>query len=81
MKIRIDGQIVKHDEKTVLIKSTVRSREGALLAEAESKWILTNYSNLTKIFSMDERKVQRMIENFIQPIQQFSKELVTEEQL
>lgn len=80
-KIRVDGQIVNHDKKTVLIKSTVCSREGALLTEAESKWLLPNYSNLAKIINMDERKLQRMIENVIQPVQQFSKESVTEEQL
>lgn len=80
-KIRVDGQIISRNKKTVLIKSTVCSREGTLLAEAESKWLLPNYSNLARIISMDEQKLHRMIENVIQPVQQFSKELVTETQL
>ncbi|MHA2225254.1 MAG: PaaI family thioesterase [Candidatus Hodarchaeales archaeon] len=70
-KIQVEGELVEHDVKSALILSTVKSINGILLTEAKSKWFLPSHTNLAKIFKKDEEELVQILEEYIQPIQQY----------
>ncbi|MFX1283787.1 MAG: PaaI family thioesterase [Promethearchaeota archaeon] len=72
-KIRVEGEIITHDKKNVVVLSRITSNNGLLLAKAESNWIIPSASTLAKIGGIDEKNVQQLLESVIHPIQQLRK--------
>jgi hypothetical protein len=69
-KIRVEGEIISSDEKSAIIESRITSKDGVLLAKAESKWSLPSTSTLAKVAGMDKEMLDRMFQRVIQPIQE-----------
>lgn len=68
--IHIEGEVISSDEKSAVVQSRITSKEGLLLAAAESKWSLPSTSTLAKVTGMDKEVLDRMFQRVIQPIQQ-----------
>lgn len=68
-KIRVEGEIVNQDEKTVGVRSRIISDDGVLLAEADSTWTIPSVSTLAKLAGMDEDHLAKLFERVIRPIQ------------
>ena len=69
-QIRIEGEIVSSDEKSAIVQSRIISKEGLLLAKADSKWSLPSTSTLAKVAGMNKDQLDRLFKRVIQPIQQ-----------
>jgi acyl-CoA thioesterase FadM len=60
----VEGQIVSHDEKSAVLRSTVHSAGGRLLAESESKWMFPRLSGIAKIARVDESMLQQFLARY-----------------
>jgi hypothetical protein len=69
-QIRVEGEIVRSDEKSAVVKSRIISKDGILLAKAVSQWSLPSTSTLAKVAGMDKEELDRMFHRVIQPIQE-----------
>ena len=69
-QIHVEGEIITSDEKSAFVESRITSKDGVLLAIAESKWSLPSTSTLSKVAGMDKEKLDRMFQRVIQPIQE-----------
>ena len=63
-EIVVESQIVSHDKKSALLKSSVRSTDGILMAESESKWALPKLSNMAKMAGIDESYLQQFLDKY-----------------
>ena len=68
--IRVEGEIISSDKKSAVVQSRIISKEGLLLAKAESKWSLPSVSTLAKIAGIKEEELAQLFQRVIQPIQQ-----------
>ena len=69
-QIRIEGEIISSDEKSAVVQSRIISKEGLLLAKADSKWSLPSTSTLAKVAGMDKDQLDRLFQRVIQPIKE-----------
>ncbi|MFX0207487.1 MAG: PaaI family thioesterase [Candidatus Hodarchaeota archaeon] len=69
-QIRVEGEIVSSDEKSAVVESKITSKDGNLLAKAKSNWSLPSTSTLAKVSGMDKKKLDRMFQKVIRPIQE-----------
>ncbi|UCG04485.1 MAG: PaaI family thioesterase [Candidatus Heimdallarchaeota archaeon] len=68
--IYVEGEIVSSDEKNAIVRSRITSKDGVVLAEAESKWSLPSTSTLAKIAGIDEEELDQLFQRVIKPIKQ-----------
>jgi hypothetical protein len=69
-QIRVEGEIIRSDDKSAVVQSRITSKDGKLLAKAESTWFLPSTSTLAKIAGMDKEKLDQLFQRVIKPIQQ-----------
>lgn len=55
----VEGTLVRHDAKKALVRSTVRSADGELLADAESTWVLTTLARFSELMEVPESALQQ----------------------
>jgi hypothetical protein len=71
VEIIVEGKIIENDEKNVKILSTISSTNGAVLAKAESNWLIPSYSTIAKIIGADKEILETEMNQFIAPVQEF----------
>ena len=69
-EILLEGKVVRHDEKSSVIASTIRSAEGTLLTESQSKWLLPDYSTLARVTGIDEQTLEKTVRQMMESIRQ-----------
>lgn len=60
-ELLVEGQIISHDERNAVLRSTIRSADGTVLAEGESKWMFLKPSSLAHIAGVDEPTLQQFL--------------------
>ena len=70
-EILIEGKIIENNEKSSKILSIISSKEGKVLAEAESNWLIPSYSTISKIMGVDKETIEEEMNKFILPLQEF----------
>ncbi len=73
--IEIEGEILENTEENAVIFTKIRSKEGTILAEAESKWLLPDSKTLQKITGTNAQDIDSMVEETITPIKNIQREL------
>lgn len=68
VEINIEGEIQNQLGDNVEVLTKIRSAEGELLAEAESKWLLPEVSVLQKITGFSTEEIEQLVEETIRPI-------------
>jgi uncharacterized protein (TIGR00369 family) len=63
-ELLVEGQIVSHDDRNGVLRGTIRSADGTLLAESESKWIFPGLSTIAKITKVEEPVLQEFLSNY-----------------
>jgi uncharacterized protein (TIGR00369 family) len=63
-ELLVEGQIISHDDRNGVLRSTIRSVDGTLLAESESKWIFPGLSTIAKITEVEEPILQEFLSNY-----------------
>jgi uncharacterized protein (TIGR00369 family) len=63
-EIIVEAQIVTQDDKEVVLRSTIHSIDGVLLAEGESKWLLASLSTIAKLSNVDELPLQEFLTKY-----------------
>jgi len=63
-EIIVEAQIVTQDDKEVVLRSTIHSIDGVLLAEGESKWLLASLSTIAKISNVDQVRLQEFLSKY-----------------
>ncbi|MFX0151102.1 MAG: PaaI family thioesterase [Candidatus Hodarchaeota archaeon] len=69
-ELEIKGELIQNDEQNAVILTKIRSKEGILLAEAESKWLLPTFSTIEEITGINKEEMEKTIERIIEPIQE-----------
>jgi uncharacterized protein (TIGR00369 family) len=57
----VEGQIVSHNERNAVLRTTLLSADGTLLAEGESKWMFPRLSTIANIAGIDEPMLQQFL--------------------
>ena len=65
-EIVVEGQIVSHDDRNGVLRATVHSLDGKLLAESQSKWMFPRLSTLAKIGNVEESMLREFLANYPQ---------------
>jgi hypothetical protein len=65
----VEAQIVTQDDKEVVLRSTIHSTDGVLLAEGESKWLLASLSTIAKISNVDESTLKEFLTKYTQKVE------------
>ena len=60
----VEGEIVNRRERGVDVRSAIRSSDGALLAEADSNWILPSLSTIAKITGAEESALREFVAHY-----------------
>jgi acyl-coenzyme A thioesterase PaaI-like protein len=63
-EIVVEGQIVSHDDRNGVLRATVHSLDGTLLAESQSKWMFPSLSSLARIGKVDESMLRDFLANY-----------------
>lgn len=63
-ELLVEGRIISHDEKSAVLRSTIHSAGGRLLAESESKWMFPKLSSIAKITRVDELMLQQVLARY-----------------
>ncbi len=63
-EIVVESQIISHDDKNAVQRSTVRSADGDLVAESRSEWILPRLSTIASVTSADEATLQEFMAKY-----------------
>lgn len=71
VEIIIEGKIVKNDEKSAKVLTTISSTTGTVLAKAESNWLIPTYSTIAKIMGVDKEIFEAEMDQFVTPVQEF----------
>jgi uncharacterized protein (TIGR00369 family) len=73
IEIDIIGEIINSNKERITVLTKIQSKEGNVLAEAESKWLLPNPKILQKITGLDASEINQLSRKIIQPIQEIVK--------
>jgi len=65
-EIVVEGQIISHDDRNAVMRATVHSLDGKLLAESQSKWMFPSLSSLSKIGKVDESMLREFMTHYPQ---------------
>jgi uncharacterized protein (TIGR00369 family) len=63
-EIIAEGKIANQKGKNVTLNSAIRSKNGALLAESESSWLLANLSIIAEMSQVDEKTLQTFLSHY-----------------
>jgi len=63
-EIIVESQIISHDDKNAVQRSTIRSADGTLVAESRSEWILPRLSTIASVASVDEATLQQFLTKY-----------------
>jgi uncharacterized protein (TIGR00369 family) len=62
-EISLEGHIVSHDAHNAVIRSSIHSADGTLLAEAESSWAFAKLSRIASIAGVEEKILQQFLDD------------------
>lgn len=63
-EIIVESQIISHDDKNAVQRSTIHSADGILVAESRSEWILPRLSTIASAASVDETILQQFLTKY-----------------
>jgi len=63
-ELHVLGQIIKQEEKSVVMHCAIHSSDNVLLVEGESNWALPSLSTFAKITSVDELKLRECLSRY-----------------
>ena len=63
-EVIVESQIVSHDDKNAVQRSTIHTSDGILLAESTSEWILPSASVLARVESADRATLQEFLAKY-----------------
>lgn len=63
-ELLVEGQILSHDQRNAVLRSTIRSADGTLLAESESTWVFLKPSSLANILGVDESTLRQFLNRY-----------------
>ena len=63
-EIVVEAKIGTQDEKNTVLHSAVRSVDGEVLAEGESKWMMANLSLIAKVSKLDESQLREFLAHY-----------------
>ena len=61
-ELLIKGEIIKHSRRFAVIRGTIHDPDGALLVEAESKWLIPTGAQLEQFTGMDAARLQEFFD-------------------
>lgn len=64
-ELTVEGQLISHDDRAAVLRSTVHSAGGDLLAESESTWTFPKLSTVAKIAGVDESTLQKFLAGYL----------------
>ncbi|MFX0171413.1 MAG: PaaI family thioesterase [Candidatus Hodarchaeota archaeon] len=67
-ELEIEGKLIQKDEQNAVVHTYIRSKEGVLLAEAESKWLLPTFSTIEEITGIKKEEMEKTIKRIVDPI-------------
>ena len=59
----IEGRIVSHDERTAVVRATIHSTDGMLLAEGDSAWAFPRLSRMANLAGIEEGTLQQFLDS------------------
>ncbi|MBM4449464.1 MAG: PaaI family thioesterase [Chloroflexi bacterium] len=65
-EIVVEGQIISHDDRNAVLRATVHSLDGKLLAESQSRWMFPSLSSLAEIGKVDESMLREFMTHYPQ---------------
>jgi uncharacterized protein (TIGR00369 family) len=63
-EIVVESQIVSHDDKNAVQRSTIRTSDRALVAESTSEWILASPSVIARVGNADKATLQEFLAKY-----------------
>ena len=63
-EITVESQIIGHDDKNAVQRSTIHSADGTLVAESESDWMLPKLAVIASVTSADEATLQQFLAKY-----------------
>ncbi|MFX0183200.1 MAG: PaaI family thioesterase [Candidatus Hodarchaeota archaeon] len=60
-ELEIEGELFRNDEQNAVVHAKIRSKEGIILAEAESNWLLPTFSTIEEITGINKEEMERII--------------------
>jgi uncharacterized protein (TIGR00369 family) len=60
----VEGQIISQDGRNAVLRSTIHSTDGTLLAESESSWMFPRLSSIAKITQIEESTLQQFLARY-----------------
>lgn len=69
-ELLLEGKIINRQEKHSTVASSIRSKEGVILATCESQWLFPSYAAFAKAAGVDESTLQHMVEQMMKPLKQ-----------
>jgi uncharacterized protein (TIGR00369 family) len=62
-EILLEGRIISHDSRNAVIRSSIHSADGELLAEAESSWAFARLSRIASVAGVEEKILRQFLES------------------
>lgn len=74
-EVIIEGEIIENNEERVTVMTKILSKNGSVLAEAESKWLMPDPRFLQKITGISAHDFDKLFEETIGPIRDIQQKL------
>lgn len=65
-ELLVEGEIVRHDDRSAVVRSTVCSTHGELLAEAQSTWRFLPLEVLAKLTQVEVGTLREFVDRYVQ---------------
>lgn len=62
-ELRVEGAILSHDERSAVVRSTIHSADGTLLAEGESTWAFPRLGRIASLANVPEGTLQQFLDD------------------
>jgi hypothetical protein len=63
-EITVESQIISHDDRNAVQRSTIHSTDGTLAAESRSEWTLPSPSVIARVTSADETTLHQFLAKY-----------------
>jgi uncharacterized protein (TIGR00369 family) len=67
-ELEVEGELIQNDEQNAVVHTKIRSKEGIILAKAESKWLLPTFSTIEEITGINKEEMEKTMKRIIDPI-------------
>ncbi|RII27732.1 MAG: PaaI family thioesterase [Geobacter sp.] len=65
-ELRVEGTILSHDERSAVVRSTIHSIDGTLLAEGDSSWAFPRLGRIASLANVPEGTLQQFLDDCCQ---------------